>query len=50
MAADDPFQAHLLRAASLFEAGDVVQAGQIWQAILKRDPTHQAARAGLYQV
>jgi tetratricopeptide (TPR) repeat protein len=46
----DPFQSHLNRAASLFEAGDVVQAGQIWQAILKRDPAHQAALAGLYQV
>jgi tetratricopeptide (TPR) repeat protein len=34
----------------LFEAGEVVQAGQIWQAILKRDPAHQAARAGLYRV
>jgi tetratricopeptide (TPR) repeat protein len=46
----DPFQAHLKRAQSLFDAGDVVQAGQIWQAILKRNPAHQAARAGLYQV
>jgi tetratricopeptide (TPR) repeat protein len=46
----DPYQAHLDRAASLFDAGDAVQAGQIWQAILKRDPAHQAARAGLYRV
>ena len=46
----DPFQTHLDRAASLFESGDVVQAGQIWQAILKRDPGHAAARAGLYRV
>jgi tetratricopeptide (TPR) repeat protein len=46
----DPYQAHLDRAASLFDAGDVVQAGQIWQAILKRDPANQAARAGLFRV
>ena len=46
----DPFQAHLNRAASLLQQGEAVQAGQIWQAILKRDPAHQAARAGLYQV
>jgi tetratricopeptide (TPR) repeat protein len=49
-AAPNPFQTYLDRATSLFEAGDVVQAGQIWQAILKRDPAHQAARAGLYRV
>jgi len=49
-AAPDPFQAHLNRASALFEAGDVVQAGQIWQAILKRDPGHRAAREGLYRV
>ena len=48
--AHDPFLAHLNRASALFEAGDVVQAGQIWQAILKRDPAHQAAREGLYRV
>jgi tetratricopeptide (TPR) repeat protein len=46
----DPFQAHLNRATALFEAGDAVQAGQIWQAILKREPGHQAAREGLYRV
>jgi len=49
-AAPDPFLAHLNRASALFEAGDVVQAGQIWQAVLKRDPAHQAAREGLYRV
>jgi tetratricopeptide (TPR) repeat protein len=48
--APDPYQPHLDRAAALFEAGDVVQAGQIWQAILKREPRHQAALAGLYRV
>src|SRR5208283_4280545 len=46
----DPYQAYLTRADTLFAGGDVVQAGQIWQAILKRDPAHQAARAGLLRV
>lgn len=46
----DPFEAHLTRAEQLFQAGDVVQAGQIWQAILKRVPGHPTARAGLYKV
>ena len=46
----DPYQTHLNHAAALFEAGDVVQAGQIWQAILKREPGNQAAREGLYRV
>jgi tetratricopeptide (TPR) repeat protein len=48
--ASDPFEPYLNRAASLFDLGDVVQAGQIWQAILKRDPNHAVARAGLYKV
>lgn len=46
----DPFEPYLNRAATLYDLGDVVQAGQIWQAILKRDPAHQIARAGLYKV
>ena len=46
----DPFQPHLIRADALFATGDVVQAGQIWQAILKRDPANASARAGLYRV
>jgi tetratricopeptide (TPR) repeat protein len=49
-AEQDPFQPHLIRADALFASGDVVQAGQIWQAILKRDPANPSARAGLYQV
>ena len=48
--APDPFEQYLNRAASLFDLGDVVQAGQIWQAILKRNPDHKIARAGLYKV
>lgn len=46
----DPFQAHIDHAEALFRAGDVVQAGQIWQAILKRRPDHAAARSGLLRV
>jgi tetratricopeptide (TPR) repeat protein len=46
----DPYQAYLSQAAALFEAGEVVKAGQIWQAILKREPGHEEARAGLYKV
>lgn len=50
MANRDPFESYLKKAAALFEAGDVVQAGQIWQAILKKSPDHSEARAGLYKV
>jgi len=46
----DPFEPYLNQAQTLFETGDVVKAGQIWQAILKRDPASEAARAGLYKV
>jgi tetratricopeptide (TPR) repeat protein len=47
---NDPYETYLNRAASLFETGDIVQAGQIWQAILKKKPDHEVARAGLYKV
>jgi tetratricopeptide (TPR) repeat protein len=50
MTTRDPFESYLKKAALLFEAGDVVQAGQIWQAILKKSPNHEVARAGLYKV
>lgn len=46
----DPYQSHLDRAEALFQGGDVVQAGQIWQAILKRAPDHPGSRAGLLRV
>ncbi|MDP2876430.1 MAG: hypothetical protein Q8O00_09625, partial [Holophaga sp.] len=46
----DPFEAYLLKAETLYQAGDIVQAGQIWQAILKKSPNHSDARAGLYKV
>ncbi len=49
-AASDPFESYLKRAADLFESGDIVPAGQIWQAILKKKPDHEIARAGLYKV
>ncbi len=45
-----PFEPYLHQARALFEAGDIVKAGQIWQAILKRDPGSEEARAGLYKV
>jgi tetratricopeptide (TPR) repeat protein len=50
MATRDPFESYLKKASDLFESGDVVQAGQIWQAILKKAPNHSEARAGLYKV
>lgn len=49
-AAKDPFESYLKQASDLFDAGDVVRAGQIWQAILKKAPGHEVARAGLYRV
>jgi len=48
--AKDPYESYLQRASQLFDSGDVVKAGQIWQAILKKNPDHEAARAGLYRV
>lgn len=48
--AADPFAPHLERARALFGRGEVLQAGQIWQAILKRQADHAEARAGLVQV
>jgi len=41
---------HLQHASLLFGAGEVVKAGQIWQAILKIHPSNQEARAGLLKV
>ena len=48
--AGDIYAAHLERAKVLFGQGEVLQAGQIWQAILKKQPEHAEARAGLLQV
>ena len=50
MAGADPYASYLQRAEELFASGDVVQAGQIWQAILKREPAHAEAREGLLRV
>ncbi len=46
----DPFEPYLNQAEGLFQAGDIVKAGQIWQAILKRVPDHAIAKAGLNRV
>lgn len=41
---------HLRQASDFFDSGYVVKAGQIWQAILKRDSSNGEARAGLLKV
>ncbi|MDR0499572.1 MAG: hypothetical protein LBH03_07590, partial [Holophagales bacterium] len=41
---------YLREASELFDAGEVVGAGQIWQAILKRDNSINEAKAGLLKV
>jgi len=41
---------HLEFASRLFDVGEVVKAGQIWQAILKREPSCPDALAGLLKV
>lgn len=46
----DPYASYLRQADELFAAGDVLKAGQIWQAILKQQPAHEAAREGLLKV
>jgi tetratricopeptide (TPR) repeat protein len=46
----DPFEPYLRQAEELYTGGDIVKAGQIWQAILKRVPGHAQAKAGLYKV
>ena len=38
------------RPRRLFEGGDIIKAGQIWQAILKRQPGHAEAMEGLCKV
>lgn len=46
----DPYARYLQQAEELFSGGDIVRAGQIWQAILKQVPGHAAAREGLLRV
>ena len=43
----DPYAPYLRQADDLFAQGELVKAGQIWQAILKQQPTHAAAREHL---
>ena len=46
----DPYAPHLRQADAFFANGEIVKAGQIWQAILKQQPTHAKAREGLLAV
>ena len=46
----DPYASYLRQADDLFTRGDIVKAGQIWQAILKREPGHTLARERLLLV
>jgi len=41
---------YLREASDLFDAGEVIKAGQIWQAILKKDPSINEAKSGLLRV
>ena len=46
----DPYTSYLEQASELFAQGEVVKAGQIWQAILKQQPGHAEARRRLLDV
>ena len=46
----DPYAPHLRQAEKLFAQLEYVKAGQIWQAILKQNPSHAEARTGLLAV
>jgi tetratricopeptide (TPR) repeat protein len=46
----DPYAPHLRQAEDLFAQGEIVKAGQIWQAVLKQQPSHTGAREGLLAV
>ncbi len=48
--AQDPYARYLQQAEELFAGGEVIRAGQIWQAVLKQVPDHAAAREGLLRV
>ena len=48
--AQDPYARYLQQAEELFSGGEIVRAGQIWQAVLKQVPDHAAAREGLMRV
>lgn len=49
-AAPDPYEPYLRQADQLYAGGDIIKAGQIWQAILKKVPGHGEAMAGLRKV
>ncbi len=46
----DPYASYLQQADDLFAQGEVVKAGQIWQAIQKQQPSHAEARRHLLEV
>ena len=46
----DPYAPYLRQADELFARDEIVKAGQIWQAILKQQPTHTEARERLVTV
>lgn len=46
----DPYAPYLRQADDLLARGELVKAGQIWQAILKQAPQHAEARGRLMQV
>jgi tetratricopeptide (TPR) repeat protein len=46
----DPYAPHLRQADDFFARDEIVKAGQIWQAILKQQPTHAEARERLLLV
>ena len=46
----DPYAPYLRQADDLFAQGEIVKAGQIWQAILKQQPGHGEARERLMAV
>jgi len=46
----DPYAPYLRQADQLFAQGEVVKAGQIWQAILKQQPAHAESRERLLAV
>jgi tetratricopeptide (TPR) repeat protein len=48
--APDPYATYLRQADDFLAQGEIVRAGQIWQAILKQQPSHPEARAGLLAV
>jgi len=46
----DPYESYLRQADDLFARGEILKAGQIWQAILKQQPTHTEAHQNLLMV